>query len=87
MFSIQHTGMEPISVSTAADRIVRTLQSLYHVSINHTDVIEQFIMTLSSQLPELTGLDLSYEGQIYWYKLLQDMQLQSRSATIGLCCS
>ncbi|KAK5599121.1 hypothetical protein CRENBAI_025848 [Crenichthys baileyi] len=75
--NMSHMGMEPISVSLAAGRIVKILQSLYHVSINRTDVIEQFIVTLSSQLHQLTGLHLSHEGQNYWYKLLQDMQLQS----------
>lgn len=85
--STQHVDMEPISVSLAAGSIVKTLQSLYHVSINRTVVIQQFIKTLSSQFLQLTGMHLSYEGHIYWYSLLQDMQLQSRSATIGLCCS
>ncbi|XP_015235444.1 PREDICTED: ATP-binding cassette sub-family A member 12 [Cyprinodon variegatus] len=78
--NMSHMSMEPISVSSAAGRMVKILQSLYHVSINHTHVIEQFIMTLSSELPQLTGLHLSYEGQNYWNKQLQDMQLQSSLA-------
>uniref|UniRef100_A0A3Q2QFZ9 ATP binding cassette subfamily A member 12 n=1 Tax=Fundulus heteroclitus TaxID=8078 RepID=A0A3Q2QFZ9_FUNHE len=84
--NMSHMGVEPISVSFAAGRIVEKLRSLYHVSINRTDAIEQFIMTVSSQIPRLTGLHLSSEEQHSWYKLLQDMQLQSRSATVGLCC-
>uniref|UniRef100_A0A3B3UCG3 ATP binding cassette subfamily A member 12 n=1 Tax=Poecilia latipinna TaxID=48699 RepID=A0A3B3UCG3_9TELE len=79
--NMSHMGMEPISVSLAAGRIVKTLQSLYHVSINRTDVIQQFIKTLSSQFLQLTGMHLSYEGHISWYWLLQDMQLQSRSVS------
>ncbi|XP_032422830.1 ATP-binding cassette sub-family A member 12 [Xiphophorus hellerii] len=80
--NMSHMDMEPISVSLAAGRIVKTLQSLYHVSINRTDVIQQFIKTLSSQLLQLTGMHLSYEGHIYWYRLLQDMQLQSSLVSI-----
>ncbi|KAM4561502.1 glucosylceramide transporter ABCA12 [Fundulus diaphanus] len=75
--NISHLGVEPISVSFAAGRIVKKLRSLYHVSINRTDAIEQFIMTVSSQIPQLTGLHLSSEEQHSWYQLLQDMQLQS----------
>uniref|UniRef100_A0A0S7EWI0 ABCAC n=4 Tax=Poeciliopsis prolifica TaxID=188132 RepID=A0A0S7EWI0_9TELE len=80
--NMSHMGMEPISVSLAAGRIVKTLQSLYHVSINRTDVIQQFIKTLSSQFLQLTGMHLSYEGHIHWYRLLQDMQLQSSLVSI-----
>ena len=84
MPSVQHMGVGPMSVSAAAGRIVKTAQSLYQVNINHTHTIEQFIMAFSSQLSGLTGQPLSPEAQMYWYKQLQDMQLQNRSATIGL---
>ncbi|PWA31216.1 hypothetical protein CCH79_00002910, partial [Gambusia affinis] len=80
--NMSHVDMEPISVSLAAGSIVKTLQSLYHVSINRTVVIQQFIKTLSSQFLQLTGMHLSYEGHIYWYSLLQDMQLQSSLVSI-----
>uniref|UniRef100_A0A3Q1F1V9 ATP-binding cassette, sub-family A (ABC1), member 12 n=1 Tax=Acanthochromis polyacanthus TaxID=80966 RepID=A0A3Q1F1V9_9TELE len=69
--------------STAA-RIVKAVRSLYQVSINHTVVIEKFMMTFSKQLSMLTSQPLSPEAELYLYKQLQDMELQNRSATIRL---
>uniref|UniRef100_A0A3Q1B3N0 ABC transporter domain-containing protein n=1 Tax=Amphiprion ocellaris TaxID=80972 RepID=A0A3Q1B3N0_AMPOC len=75
------------NVSSTAARIVKTVRSLYQVNINHTVVIEKFVMTFSNQLATLTSQPLSPEEQLYLYKQLQDMQLQNRSATVSLCQS
>lgn len=80
MSSAQHMAMEPISVSAAAGRIVKTIQLLYEVNINYTLVIRQSILTLSNQLYVLTGQPLSPEAQSNWSKQLLDMQLLNRSA-------
>lgn len=82
---VQHTDMGSISANATAARIVKTVQSLYHVNINQSAVIEQFIYTFSSQLDMLAGQPLSPEAQLYWYWQLQNMQLQNRSATVTLC--
>ncbi|XP_017279339.1 ATP-binding cassette sub-family A member 12 [Kryptolebias marmoratus] len=77
-----HMATEAISVSAAAGRIVKTIQLLYEVNINHTLVIQQSITTFSNQLLVLTGQPLSPEAQSYWYKQLQDMQLQNSLSSI-----
>lgn len=68
----------PMTVSATAARIVKTVQSLYEVSINRTLVTEQLIMAFSRQFLMLAGQPLSPEAELYWYKQLQDMQLQNR---------
>lgn len=78
MLSVQQMGLGPVTVGDTAASIVKTLQSLYQVSINRTLVAEQLIMALSSQLSVLAAQPLSPEAQLYLYKQLQDMQLQNR---------
>ncbi len=78
MLSLQHMGVGPMTVSATAARIVKTVRSLYQVSINRTLVTEQLIMAFSRQLSMLVGQPLSPEAELYWYKQLQDMQLQNR---------
>jgi len=85
LVSVQHMGLGPMSVNAASGRIIKIIQPLYQVSINRTLVIQQFINTFSSKLSGLAGQPLSPEAQAYWYEQLQDMQLQNRSATVGLC--
>ncbi|KAM6934409.1 glucosylceramide transporter ABCA12 [Xenentodon cancila] len=80
--NMSHMGVGPMSVSGAAGRIVKTVQSLYEVNINRTDVMQQFIMTFSSQLSELMGRPLSLEARMNWYTQLQDMQLQNSFSSI-----
>ncbi|XP_041858132.1 ATP-binding cassette sub-family A member 12 isoform X2 [Melanotaenia boesemani] len=80
--SMSHMGVGPMSASAAADRIVRTVQSLYQVNINCTLVIQQLIVTFSSQLSDLADQSLSPEAETYWYKQLQDMQLQNSLSSI-----
>ncbi|XP_061579710.1 glucosylceramide transporter ABCA12 [Cololabis saira] len=80
--NMSHMGVGPMSVSDAAGRIVKTVQSLYEVSINRTMVMQEFIMTFSSLFSELTGQTLSLEAQMNWYKQLQDMQLQNSLSSI-----
>lgn len=67
-----------MTVSAAAARIVRTVQSLYQVNINSTLVTGKLISAFFSQLSQLAGRPLSPEAQLHWYKQLQDMQLQNR---------
>lgn len=78
MFPVQHMGVGPMTVNATSARIVRTVQSLYQVSINSTLVTEQLIAAFFSQLSKLASQPLSPEAQLHWYKQLQDMQLQNR---------
>lgn len=78
MLSVQHMGVGPMTVSATAARIVKTVQSLYQVSINHTLVTEQLIKTFSRQFLMLAGQPLSPQAELHWYQQLQDMQLQNR---------
>uniref|UniRef100_A0A673B806 ATP-binding cassette, sub-family A (ABC1), member 12 n=1 Tax=Sphaeramia orbicularis TaxID=375764 RepID=A0A673B806_9TELE len=74
--NMTHTGMGPVTVNATAARIVKTVQSFYYVSVNQSHVLEQFVMTFSRHLDEIAGQPLSPEAQLYWYKHLQDMQLE-----------
>lgn len=78
MLSVQHVGVGPMAVNATAARIVKTIQSVYQVSANGTLVIQQLIMTFSSQISVLAGQPLSPEAQLHWYNQLQNMQLQNR---------
>lgn len=78
MLSVQHMDVGPMTVSATAARIVKTVQSLYQVSVNQTLVTEQLITAFCSQFSTLAGQPLSPEAKLYWYKQLQDMQLQNR---------
>lgn len=78
MLSVQHVGVGPMAVNATAARIVKTIQSVYQVSTNGTLVIQQLIMTFSSQISVLAGQPLSPEAQLHWYNQLQNMQLQNR---------
>lgn len=78
MFSVQHMGVGPMTVSATAARIVKSVQSLYHANMNSSIVSQQLIMVIVSQLSGLTGQSLSPEAELYWYKQLQDVQLLNR---------
>ncbi|CAJ1079858.1 uncharacterized protein abca12 [Xyrichtys novacula] len=82
--NMSHMGVGSMTVDATAARIVRTLQSLYQVSINRTLVAEKLIMTFSNHLNMLTGQPLSPEAQHYWYMQLQDMQLQNSLTTLNM---
>ncbi|XP_050926506.1 LOW QUALITY PROTEIN: glucosylceramide transporter ABCA12 [Lates calcarifer] len=82
--SMSHMDVGPVTVSAAAARIVMTVQLLYQASVNRTLVTQQLIMTFSSQLSMLTGQPMSPEDQLYWYKQLQDMQLQNSLSYIRM---
>ncbi|XP_040913792.1 ATP-binding cassette sub-family A member 12 [Toxotes jaculatrix] len=79
-----HMGVGPMTVSATAARIVKAIQSLYQVDVNQTRVTEQLIVAFSSQFSMLAGQPLSPEAQLYWYKQLQDMQLQNSLSSIKL---
>ncbi|XP_068429142.1 uncharacterized protein abca12 [Clinocottus analis] len=70
-------GVGAMTVNATSARIVRTVQSLYQVSINSTLVSEQLIAAFFSQLSKLASQPLSPEAQLHWYKQLQDMQSQN----------
>ncbi|XP_033473300.2 uncharacterized protein abca12 [Epinephelus lanceolatus] len=76
--NMSHMGVGPMTVSTTAARIVRSIQSLYQVNINSTLVTGQLIEAFISQLSVLAGQPLSHEAQLHWFKQLQNMQLQNR---------
>jgi len=78
MFPVQNLGVGPMTVNATSAWIVRTVQSLYQVSMNSTFVMEQLSETFFSQLSQLASQPLSPEAQRHWYKQLQDMQLQNR---------
>lgn len=78
MASAQLTNVGPVTASTTAAKIVKSVKSFYQVNINRTLVIEQFIMAFCNQFSGLAGQPLSPEAQLYWYKEFQDMQLQNR---------
>ncbi|XP_071316090.1 ATP-binding cassette sub-family A member 13 [Trachinotus anak] len=82
--NMSNMGVRPMTVSATAARIVTTIQSLYQANVNTTRVTEQLIMTVSSQLSMLADLSLSHEVQHYWYKQLQDMQLQNSLSSIKM---
>ncbi|XP_038576238.1 uncharacterized protein abca12 isoform X3 [Micropterus salmoides] len=82
--NMSQMGLGPVTVGDTAASIVKTLQSLYQVSINRTLVAEQLIMALSSQLSVLAAQPLSPEAQLYLYKQLQDMQLQNSLSSFRL---
>nr|XP_046260291.1 glucosylceramide transporter ABCA12 [Scatophagus argus] len=82
--NMSYMGVGPMTVNATAARIVEAVQSLYQVSINHTLVTQQLIMTFSSQLYVLTGQPLSPEAQLHWYSQLQNMQLQNSLSSIKL---
>ncbi|XP_008296369.1 ATP-binding cassette sub-family A member 12 [Stegastes partitus] len=79
-----HMGVGPISVSAAAARIVKSVQSLYDVSIYRTVVAEKLVMTFFKQLSMLTDLPLSPGAQHYLFKQLQDMQAQNSLSSIKM---
>lgn len=74
-----------MSANGAADRIVKTVQSLYEVSMNRSLATELFIMAVSDQLSVLGGQSLSAEAQSQWWSQLQGMEMQNRSANLKLC--
>ncbi|XP_070694461.1 uncharacterized protein abca12 [Pempheris klunzingeri] len=82
--NMNHMNPGPMGVSATAARIVNTVRSLYHVSINQTLVTEQLGMTLHSQLSMLAGQPLSPEMELLLYKQLQDMQLRNSLSSIKL---
>ncbi|XP_036065527.1 uncharacterized protein abca12 isoform X2 [Oryzias melastigma] len=74
--SLMPTGS--MSANGAADRIVKTVQSLYEVSMNRSLATELFIMAVSDQLSVLGGQSLSAEAQSQWWSQLQGMEMQNR---------
>ncbi|XP_040004739.1 ATP-binding cassette sub-family A member 12 [Xiphias gladius] len=82
--NMSHMDVGPMTVSATAARIVKTVQSLYQVSVNQTLVTEQLITAFCSQFSTLAGQPLSPEAKLYWYKQLQDMQLQNSLSSIKL---
>lgn len=82
--NMSHMDVGPMTVSAAAARIVSTVQALYQVNDNRTLVINQLIMTFSSQISILTDQPLSPEAQQHLYMQLQDMQLQSSLSSVTM---
>lgn len=78
MVSSQHMNVGPMTASTAAAKIVKSVKSFYQVNINRTLLTEQLIVAFSNQLSELAGQPLSPEAYHYLYEQLQGMQLQNR---------
>ncbi|XP_074551456.1 uncharacterized protein LOC141808680 [Halichoeres trimaculatus] len=82
--NMSHIGARPMMVNATAARIVRTLQSVYQVSINRTFVARKLIMAFSNQLSMLTGHPLSPEAQKHWIKQLQEMELQNSLSSLRM---
>ncbi|XP_062287286.1 glucosylceramide transporter ABCA12 [Scomber scombrus] len=82
--NMSHTNVGPVTASTTAAKIVKSVKSFYQVNINRTLVTEQLIMAFCNQFSGLAGQPLSPEAQLYWYKQFQDMQLQNSLSSIKL---
>ncbi|XP_076025938.1 uncharacterized protein abca12 [Genypterus blacodes] len=74
--NISHIDVGPATLNATAERIVRTLRSLYEVYINRTYVTEQLIMAFAHQLSNLGGQQLSHEAQLHWHMQLQQQEKQ-----------
>ncbi|XP_041662328.1 ATP-binding cassette sub-family A member 12 [Cheilinus undulatus] len=82
--NMSHMNMGPMTVDATAERIVKTLQSIYQVSLNRSYVAQDLIMAFSSHLSMLTGRPLSAEAQLHWLKQLQKMQMLNSLSSLRM---
>lgn len=80
MSPVQHLDTNPLNLTEATDRIVKTVQSLYNVNINHAFVVEQFVFSFSDLPFGTANQTVDTEMLMPLLKQFWDMQVQSRSA-------
>lgn len=78
LLSVQLMSVGPMTVNATAARIVKTVQSFYETSINHTLVTRRLIMTFSNQFSVMLAQSLNPEAQRHWCNQLQSLYLESR---------
>ncbi|KAK7939644.1 hypothetical protein WMY93_002970 [Mugilogobius chulae] len=78
------TKMEPMTISAAAARIVKSIRTIYNSDINQSQVTDQFIEALYTQIGALVNQSLSHQAKLNLYKQLQDLQVQSSLQSIDL---
>ncbi|RVE58101.1 hypothetical protein OJAV_G00205990 [Oryzias javanicus] len=75
--NMSHLDTNPLDFTVATERIVKTVQSLYNVNINHAFVVEQFVFSLSDLPFGTANQTVDTEMLMHLLKQFRDMQVQS----------